>query len=577
MSAVEFNPAFHDLLATCSIDGSIRIWDYKSASTVKILDSSQNNRLFTIAFSPDGEYLASGGDDGVIRIWNLINGNVEKELVDHTDIISSLYFSPNGSELVSGSKDGTIKIWRINESKTVRTIHSGSSEVNDVKLFQNKVIFSAVRINNGEALSIFDYESGKKLAGFEGHSNSAHDISISSNASIFASAGSDETIRIQNLETHQLVHVCIGHTARISSIDVNPNGDLLVSGSEDETIRLWDTKSGKCIKILSGYINPVWSLSWNKIDNFLAIGSSDNFIRIWNVQDKKWHKAIKAHKRRIRALSYNLDGSILFSGSGDRSLRAWEGANFNIVKLIGSHRSEVMALAISPDSKLIVSGSYRRILIWDIHSSKIVTILHKHKGIARSICFNPDGTLLAIASDDKNFRIWDTNSWECVCEVSAHSKIINKIAFNPNGNLLFTSGNDNIVIVWNVSTFQIIAIFESTRQIKTFSVHPNEEILVLGSERNIEFWNIPSHKKYEQLSNVHENRIRAIEFNSLGKLFASGSQDGTIKIWDFKTLKLLDTIFCNKPYDGINITDCRGLNQEQKASLIKLGAIENQV
>ncbi len=159
-------------------------------------------------------------------------------------------------------------------------------------------------------------------------------------------------------------------------------------------------------------------------------------------------------------------------------------------------------------------------------------ILGHTKGV-RAVCFSPDGKLIASGSDDQTIRLWEVNTGREFKMFEGHTYWVLSLAFSPDGTMLASSSEDQSIRLWDISSGQCLRILSG-----------------------------------------HTNGVYSVCFSSDGKLLASGSIDGMIKLWDVQTGECLKTFRNDRPYEGMDITDVRGLTLAQEAMLKDLGAIE---
>lgn len=164
------------------------------------------NRVRSVAFSPLGRLLASGGDSQSIYLWEVSTGQDLKALQGHTHQIRSVAFSPDGRLLASGSDDQTVRLWKVDTGQLLKTL--------------------------------------------QGHTNRVYSITFSPDGSTIASGSDDQTVRLWKVSTGQGLKTLQGHTHQIRSVAFSPDGGTIASGSADGTIKLWDTETGVCWKTL---------------------------------------------------------------------------------------------------------------------------------------------------------------------------------------------------------------------------------------------------------------------------------------------------------------------------------------
>ena len=156
-------------------------------------------RVLTVAYSPDGQTLASSGSsDGTIQLWNVENGTHTKTLKGHTDTVSTLAFSPDGKTLVSGSEDDTLRMW--------------------------------------------DTNTGRMLRKLSGHSNDVKSMAFSRDGKMIASGGKDASVRLWDTETGRFLPTLRGHYWEIKGVAISADGKTVASGDKNGTILFWDWK-----------------------------------------------------------------------------------------------------------------------------------------------------------------------------------------------------------------------------------------------------------------------------------------------------------------------------------------------
>jgi len=265
-------------------------------------------KINNIAFSPDGELLATASDDKTIRIWSLASGKRVATLRGHEEAVLCVEFSQNGQELLSGSKDTQIKLWNIAEEKEIRTYKSHKNQVNTIK-------FSPLN----------DY---------------------------FISGDSKGEIHVWKIGKSKSIKVLSNHTNAINALIFSPDGKYFASASDDNSVKLWSAASQKVSKTYLAHTQGINSICFSSDSKLLYSASSDKTIKTWKISSAKPINSIDAHEYAINSLQISNDGNFLFSTSDDGSLKTWNLATFeNVFTYKCPDFNELKALKLSPNEK----------------------------------------------------------------------------------------------------------------------------------------------------------------------------------------------------------------------------------
>lgn len=277
----------------------------------------------TLAFSPDGRVLVTGGNDGTIRLWDVASGQVARTLSLHTGAVLSLAFSPDGRRLAAGLADRTVRLWETSHWQLVVTLH--------------------------------------------GHTDRITTVAFAPDGGFLASGGFDQTARLWDLNTKQCSAVLSGHTRSILTVAYSPDGKFLATGAHDETVRLWFPLSGEPKALFNGYASSVCALAFSPDGKYLAAGSSDGMVRVRHLASGDLQAEFNAHKGTVATLAFSSDGKRLATGGLDRAVRLWEMPNRQLKATLNGHTDEVSALAFAPDGKRLATGSRdKAVRVWDL-------------------------------------------------------------------------------------------------------------------------------------------------------------------------------------------------------------------
>jgi WD40 repeat protein len=255
--------------------------------------SGHTNWVRSVAFSPNGQFLASGSWDTTIKLWDVAGGREVRTLTGHTDWVNSVAFSPNGQLLASGSDDKTIKLWDVAGGREVRTLSGHTYWVLSVAFSPDGRLLASGSCGKFDShgtciqgeVKLWDVTSGRETRTLSGHTDWVNSVAFSPNGQFLASGSDDKTIKLWDVATGSLVRTLAGHSSIVTSVAFSPNGQFLASGSWDTTIKLWKVTNGMEVRTLTGHTGWVLSVSFSPDGRLLASGSGDKTIKLWDISD----------------------------------------------------------------------------------------------------------------------------------------------------------------------------------------------------------------------------------------------------------------------------------------------------
>ena len=577
--AVAFSPD-GQLLATGDSNGEIRLWQVADGQPV-LTFQGHTNWVWFVAWSPDGKILASGSADQTIKLWNPNNGQCLKTFSGHSNWVLSLAWSPDGRILASGSADRTIKLWNPNNGQCLKIFLGHTNTIWSVAW--NPDGHTLASGSADQTIKLWNPDNGQCLKTFLGHSNWVLSLAWSPDGHTLASGSADQTVKLWNLISEQCLKTFQGHTRQISSVAWSPDGQILASSSADQTIKLWNPNNGKCLKILQGHTSQILSMDWSpikktspkKLESTIVSSSDDQTVKLWNPTSGECLKTLSGHTSQILSVAWNPDGKTLASGSSDRTVRIWNSASKQGLKTLPGHTDTIWCVTWSPDGQTLASASLdQTVKLWNPLSEKCLFSLRGHSNWIFSVAWSPDGLKLASGSTDRTVKIWNSSNGKCLKTLLGHTSYVSSVAWSSDGQILASGSDDQTVKLWNPLSGQCLKTLQGhTNQIRSVAWSPNGQTIASGStDRTVRIWDFKSGKCLLCLQS-HTRRVWFVAWSPDGQYIASGSADETIKLWDLKTGKCLKTLRAARPYEGMNITGATGLTEAQKESLFTLGAI----
>ena len=277
VNSVEFSPN-GDMLATKGKDATIRLWNPHSGQLLRTINTNSGG---VIAFNEDGSILASaGGTDKVVNLWNIDTGKLQKTLPGHLGDVYYVAYSPEGDVLASGDSEGNIRLWNPDTGQLLRTWHADKLD---------GLTFSAdgsILANGGRDdsnVKVWNPDTGERLHVLEPDVDDVFDVAFSPNEHILASVGWGG-IDLWDASTGELVRSFPRDTGRFYlSVAFSPDGRTLACGKDFEGISLWDAERGILLKNLRIDREDVYDVEFSPDGQTLASVGNDNLVRLWEI------------------------------------------------------------------------------------------------------------------------------------------------------------------------------------------------------------------------------------------------------------------------------------------------------
>ena len=364
-----------------------------------------------LAASPDGRWLASGGEDWTVRLWAR-DSSPARVLRGHTDGIQVLAFSPDGRTLASqaGAADGRVLLW-------------------DVATGRKRVL-------SGETRGVLAFSPDGA-----------------------AIATSDRGIRLWAVSTADTEEpLAADDVTNEGLVAVSPSGRWVATGARDRPLRLWNLaeKTSQVLVAWKGWLN---TLAVSRDEKTLAAAGADGIVHVWSLPDLT-RRELRGHGDRVDSLAFSPDSKELASASADKTIRLWNLAT-GADRVLQGHESWAIRVTYSPDGTRLASASNpmksdsgakpdKDLHVWDRATGQL-RLLKGHSDTVSWVDFSPDGRLLASASMDHTLRVW--NLADGTSRVfTGHGDVLFQVAFTPRGDALVSTSNDATTRVWDLAT-----------------------------------------------------------------------------------------------------------------------------
>ncbi|TPX74781.1 hypothetical protein CcCBS67573_g03935 [Chytriomyces confervae] len=470
------------LLASASDDCKVRIWDLKTKKCVSVLDNHVSV-VRGVAFSVDGRYLLSGGRDKILNVWEVSSGELIKtiptyEAMESIGLVSEI--SRIGLEkklgldecsmiAYSGGEKGVIRLWNIDTGDCIATQKSetnSSYEITDVLLRPKSQDIVAVTSDHN-FLFYNMLEDLTRTHQIVGYNEEIVDVCfVNPNESSLAVASNSEQIKIMDLESSNC-DILYGHSNIVVCLDRSKDGMFLASGSKDHTALIWhhDSESnrfqlaGSCV----GHNEAIGALAFSQKSNaFLITGSQDRTIKMWEISSLEKH--LKSSKEPLK-----LKSSYTFQ----------------------AHEKDINSIAVAPNDKIFATGSQDKTAkIWSTTDGSLVGTLKGHRRGIWSVQFSTVDQVLVTSSGDKTIKLWSMTDYTCVKTLEGHLNSVLKVSFISLGMQMVSCGSDGLVKLWNIKNNECIETFDGHEdKVWALAVKRDESLVVSGgADSKITIW-----------------------------------------------------------------------------------------
>lgn len=305
-----------------------------------------------------GACIYSIDDDNSLAVWQTVDSANIPVYAGHQGFIAphSLTFSPDQQFIASGGYDKTAKVWDLKNGKILNSFqHDGQGQVWGLEfLSDNKTLL--IGESGKKSIQLWDFYSDKIIDTLEGHTISIEDISVSDKGQLAASASGDNSVKVWNVTEHRQLHKLENaHSGRVYAVAFSPDGKILASGGGDNRIALWNTAYGQLIRSINTE-SIVSSIAFSPDGLSLVSAQNDNTLKQWETASGKLQRSFEGHKKSVRDVAFSPDGNTLASASDDETVKLWDTDSGNVLRNYTGHKGAALAVAFSPDGRWISSG-----------------------------------------------------------------------------------------------------------------------------------------------------------------------------------------------------------------------------
>lgn len=481
----------------------LSLWDVGTCETFAVLD--QPSWVTAVAIT-GGErpLVATGHDDGVVRLWRPLAEELVRELAPHEGGISALAFSRDCRRLAAAGEDRRIHLWNVGDGRKLGTLRGHTDRI--VALAWGPSGDWLVSAGWDTTARLWDTARCEPIILLNAHAEQVTAMALSADGSLLACGDSEHAIYVWEIAGRRIVHVLKGHAHEIRALAFRHDGGLLASGGADRTVHCWDPLTGRLLLERSEEASVRHRLALRPDGLRLASGTGGTGVRVWDTSSGAPNSVV-GDGGRCAAVAWGPDGRLLASGGEDCKVRLWDAVDGRLLGMLEGPKAAVSDLALSPNGALLAAGSEvdGLVWLWDVEGGRPVLVIPEAAGggAVEAVAFSPREDLLAVAGAD----------W------------------------LGAGGADGGVCVWDVTRRERVAAFEGGASDLVF--HPSGRLLAAASlVRSVYVWDVAERTLVRELTGFEE-AVNAVAFSPNGRWLAVGSDDHTLSLWDADTSERL--------------------------------------
>lgn len=447
-----------ETLATAWITQVI-LWDAHSGEKVYTLNGAAVNTVGynlavgQISFSPDGNYLAIANMDGASKVWDLATQREVLSLQNPLLPTKAIAFSADGRWLATGGDEGLVKIWNADSGEERFTLPLGGV-IHAVAFSPNDPRVAAA--SEDGSVKVWDATTGEELLSLPRLSG-MYDLAFLSNGRLIT-AGQDGVTRVWDAISGQELLTLAGHKSTVVGVAGSPDGTRIATSGYDETLRVWDANPGHEVLTIAAHQDVVWDVRYSPDGERLASVSVDGTAKLWDADSGRLLLTLSKGDMPtdgFTGLAFSQNGREIAVGGLDGTITLWDSQTGDHLHTFTGHENMVLGLAFSSNGTRLASVSLDSTAkVWDLTTGTAVATFTGHQAPVwlTNIGFSADGKRVFTGGDDDFVRMWDGETGQELAAFSGDGKDIYGVALSPNGDLLAMSNQDGDIILWDLNS-----------------------------------------------------------------------------------------------------------------------------
>jgi WD40 repeat protein len=446
-------------------DGTVRRWDV--AAHREVGQPLQHELpVYFVDVAPDARTIATACTDHYLRLWDVTSGRVRKLRYSPGEPVMAPVFSPDGRLLAFGTGNN-IRVWDLPAEQEKTVLRGSAGRIINLRFLQDgRQLVSA---NEFDSPMLWDIDRPEKVITLKGFREGVRSMAVCSAPPWLAVGSVDESgperpgeVIVFDLATQQRLLPPLEHPQGVNSVSLRGDGSLLATGCSDGSVRIFTLPDGRLIHTLT---NAVANRTGNLIfspdgQSLVTCGGAPAQLAAWNTATWQARTLLRDPPANHAGFAFSADGSLLVTPMGDNFAIVWNmpSGTTNHLKF----NSYVGEAALSSDgSMLALALGFFDIALLKVGTWERLGTLKGHEHVIHWTAFAPDGKILASVAIDGSVRLWSLPGCDEVAVLYDHLDATGTVAFTPDGQWLISGSSDKTVKLRRLPSFEEIQTAES--------------------------------------------------------------------------------------------------------------------